>query len=707
MMFALASLVLAAAATAAPSGVLRSSAEINNCFNSALPGFRDFAVTGTVISISQPYFALEDKTGVVRIDMSKCRQPPELGQIILAQGVFVVPDRASIVPMSEQRGDPYAALTNLIVCGAGTPPLPRKVHLADLDDKDLDLRLVTTEGSAIAAYHDDLSPNHLFLLLKDGETVIPALLQTDDSHAFDRFVDARIRVRGILYRVINGSRKVRGPSLILQSTDNIEILRPSPSNPFDAPPLGPVFYMTPQEVARLGRRTVSGTVVAAWQGCRFLLQTDGGRTMTVVQPRDRPLPLPGHHVIAVGHPETDYFRINLTNGRWREDGKPAKSLSAYPVTARDMVRNVDGAPRLWTACHGYLLRLEGTVRRLSAREDPAPTLLLEDGPFAFPVDVSACPSVLNKLSPGCRIEVTGACVIEINLGFFPTADPRFTGYTIVARTSDDVLVIARPSWWTPARLLIVIGSLFTALVGVGVWNRNLERTVKRRSAALVKERLAATAASLKVDERTRLAAELHDSLSQNLSAVACQVSAAKLTSGDADETKKLLDTAERMLQSSRTELTRCLWDLRGDALEEADFTRAIENTLHALSLKTKIIVRFNVPRVRVDDPTAHAVLCIVRELVSNAARHGAATEIRIAGELHDNTVSFSVRDNGCGFDPAHHVGILDGHFGLDGIQSRVNRLNGTFDLTSTPGIGTKAVVTLTLGHESTGTEFSA
>ena len=68
--------------------------------------------------------------------------------------------------------------------------------------------------------------------------------------------------------------------------------------------------------------------------------------------------------------------------------------------------------------------------------------------------------------------------------------------------------------------------------------------------------------------------------------------------------------------------------------------------------------------------------------------------ISIAGTLDGDSLKFSVVDDGCGFDVAHAPGPKDGHFGLTGIRERIRKLNGTFDITSKDGIGTKAAIAL-------------
>ena len=102
------------------------------------------------------------------------------------------------------------------------------------------------------------------------------------------------------------------------------------------------------------------------------------------------------------------------------------------------------------------------------------------------------------------------------------------------------------------------------------------------------------------------------------------------------------------------------------------------------------------PRNHVNDRTAHAILCIIRELVANAIRHGKANALRIDGELQGDGLLFSVADNGCGFAPDAAAGANEGHFGIEGIRERVKRLGGKVTLKSSPGNGCTATATIPL-----------
>ena len=157
---------------------------------------------------------------------------------------------------------------------------------------------------------------------------------------------------------------------------------------------------------------------------------------------------------------------------------------------------------------------------------------------------------------------------------------------------------------------------------------------------------------------------------------------------------KHLDIATRTLKSCRDELRNCLWDLRNRALEEKDMNEAIRRTVSPFVGDAELRIRFNVPRDQISDNTAHALMRIIRELASNAVRHGHAKTIRIAGALENERLNFSVSDDGSGFDPARRPGVSDGHFGLEGIRERIGALDGNLTIDSRPGHGTTVTISL-------------
>ena len=216
--------------------------------------------------------------------------------------------------------------------------------------------------------------------------------------------------------------------------------------------------------------------------------------------------------------------------------------------------------------------------------------------------------------------------------------PKNKGLFLVARRPDDIVVLRRPPWWTPTKFLVAATIMAGVIVMILIWNAALRVLVERKSREVAKAKTKKLESELRIAERTRLAADLHDSLSQNLTVIGYQVSAAKNTLGGKDPaTTECLDTVSKMIRSCRTDLRRCLWDLRNDVLDEPDFAEAIRKTVAPVAGTTSVEVQFEGPRAAISDLMAHGVLNAVRELVANAVRHGEATTIRIAGEVRAGT----------------------------------------------------------------------
>ena len=170
--------------------------------------------------------------------------------------------------------------------------------------------------------------------------------------------------------------------------------------------------------------------------------------------------------------------------------------------------------------------------------------------------------------------------------------------------------------------------------------------------------------------------------------------------GATPELKSHLGIAEKALDSCRSDLRNCLWDLRNEALETATMDEAVRTTLLPHVRDIALAVRFNVRRESLTDSTAHTILCIIRELTVNAIRHGHATHVAVAGTIDRGQLLFSVQDNGSGFVVRQASGIAQGHFGLQGIRERVRILGGSLEIASTPKNGTKATVCIDLPTHS-------
>lgn len=655
--------------TAAPP-VLTEAAAVRDYLDSGATNRRPFRLTGTVISVdhvkSRPRVILSDATA--RISMyCDLGNNPHLGDRVIAEGEGCT-----------EYLEPWATARKLTQIGQGPLPDPVRCRLEDLNAESHDLCLVSVVGTVIDAFPDEVDPTNIFLLLRDGGTTLPVSLPSGFHAKVESLVNARVRINGRYDRAINGARRFSGPYIKGGGDDTaIEVLEPPPADPFSVPALETRYYLAPRDIVRHGRRAVSGEVLAVWQRNRVLLRTREGFLVTATLAHEVEPPRCGTAVTMVGYPETDLFSICLSRAICRETGSPPTTADISRALALDDLMPMRNG-KAWadSSYQGLLVRIIAMVKDLSSANAAHARILVGDETHSLPVDLGLHPEVSDRLSVGSKIEITGRCLLEAEHWQPDNIFPRLTSPIVIIRSPDDIRVIAAPPWWTPARLLGVIAALLAALAAFFVRNRILKRIGK-----------------LKIGERTRLAVELHDSLSQNLSAIACQVAATRGTLKTSPAAVAgQLETVEKMLQSSRTELKRCLWDLRSDALGEKTFDKAIRKALGTLVTQADVQFRFNVPRNLFDDTDAHAILSVIRELVANAIVHGQADHIRIAGDFTDGLFAFSVRDDGRGFDPDLAPGLSQGHFGLQGIRERIKKLKGEFSVESAPGGPTRITV---------------
>lgn len=593
-------------------------------------------------------------------------------------------------------------LASVMVRGADSPP-----DVSDAGrilDGAFDNKRISLQCRIRDVFRDDVDEDFFYLLLDCGGTTLYANCETTNVTAairdFKGFLDCDVALRCIVEPMFSRriGRRLLHRIMGISSTDDVTVLRRPESAVFDVPDLGE-RRLHLNEIHFAGPRKVRGTVVARWHGNKILVRTASGAS-TVVKLRENVLPALYSTVEAVGTPETDLYHVNLIRGRWRPvDGKPhtPSRPAAIPIGELFMMRD-NKRLIINTVFHGSVLRVRGMLKNVLVDRDGFRRLLLNEERFNLPVDCSAVPGAPDRLVEGSEIEVTGVCVMESESWRPNTVFPKIRGLFLVPRTPQDIRVLKAPPWWTPMRFAVAFFILLGIVVAVLIWNATLRALVTRKSRQLLKEQTEKLEETLKIGERTRLAAELHDYLAQNLTVISYQVSAARsaLTLGSPD-TGDYLNTADRMLQSCRTDLRRCLWDLKSDTLNEPDFTKAVLTTVAPVAGDAELDVSLDIRRTLLSDTTAHTVLSILRELTANAVRHGQAGTVKIRGEIRARAVFISIRDDGTGFDPSKRPGQAEGHFGLDGVNERVRHFGGTMEIRSAPGKGTE--VSVTLNHE--------
>ena len=581
---------------------------------------------------------------------------------------------------------------------APDPPLDATVD--DILAGRYQFRPVRIRGTVRDVFADEIDHRYLHVILSAGARSIGLAMHAVDCDpaALVKLIGADVRVTGCYSPTFSGFRHAFSLELTVRSMDEIEVVSPPPADPFAVPPLESIAGGEPSQIMNLGRHSARGAVIAVWERSSFALRTDAGAVVNVSLAGGPP-PACGDVVAVAGLPVTDLYRLNLRRAVWRAvpDQPRRAPAPAAPTAAAALFTDGKGHDEINPAFHGKAITLRGTVVGVPSAGLHDGIVRLRCGDFTVAVDMGATPDALGGLEVGCEAEISGTCIAKTESWYPNEPLPRIRDVILVVRMPSDVRVLVPPPWWTPARFVVLVGALLAALTAFLLWNVLLRRLADKRGRELMHTRLAQEESRLKVKERTRIAVELHDTIAQNLTGVSLEIdSAGHLAGKDTDGMKKHLDMAARTLQSCRNELKNCLWDLRSRALEEVDLGAAIRRTITPLVSDVELAIRFNVLRKELADDTAYVLMRIVRELVQNAVRHGGASQVKIAGSLEDGTLRFSVRDNGCGFDPATRPGVLQGHFGLQGIRERVNSFNGEMQIDSAPGKGTKISISLKL-----------
>ena len=652
------------AGIASAGEVLTSVAEAKGIDLEELTEPRIFDFTGTMLVAENNCWVFSDGTGGISV----FPEVPPSSELRQWDGVRVMGEM--IIFGSDKSRRFISRKIEVLRHGVPIPPLDATVK--DVEAGRLDFKFVRMEGVLSSLVKDEANPDVIWTQLRtvDGNLLLAINARAIGTRAIRDLADANVEIVG-LARPVSGLRRSLGRHLRVYEPDGLRVLRPPPKDPFAVPQLL-------ESNVTQHRQRLSGDVIAISQNY-FFMRTGIGRIIKVVPASNNPSPRVGDAVIVAGFPKHVPYQLSLSDALVKVSGKSRKTNEKpHHITIAKLFTDSGGRRRVKVLTTGNCLSLQGKVVAAAENE-----LEISDGENSIFVIISAVRDRLREMPEvGSVVEATGLCWPEFHNKYESDIFPTFLRFTLYPQDAADIRVIVSPPWWTPFRLLMLVLVLTVLLAGSSVWSIALNRKAEHRGRELYEERASHAIAEKKVEERTRLAVELHDSISQTLTGIAMQLEVGNT------------DTAKTMLTACRSDLRRCLWDLRSRTFEEKDMTEAIERTLEPHSIGAKISVRFNVPRERLSDSLTHNILHIVRELVVNAIRHGKATEVKVAGECHGDAISFSVKDNGSGFDPATAPGPEDGHFGLLGIRERLKSLNGTIETESAPGAGAKFKITM-------------
>ena len=197
-----------------------------------------------------------------------------------------------------------------------------------------------------------------------------------------------------------------------------------------------------------------------------------------------------------------------------------------------------------------------------------------------------------------------------------------------------------------------------------------------------------------LEERNRMAREIHDTLAQGFTGIILQLEAAEQAlDEDTIQAQEHLNRARGLARESLNEARRSVWALRPQELERLPLTAAIRQQVEMFSQDTGIRVGFNTSQNEriLSAEIENALLRICQESLTNVKKHAEASQVEVELTFDEKVVRLRIDDNGVGFDPESST---ENRFGLISMHERARLLGGFVEIRSDRGKGTHLEVTI-------------
>ena len=499
-------------------------------------------------------------------------------------------------------------------------------------------------------------------------------------------VGAAVLVRGV-FAGIYEKRRIVGAHIMVSALDHIIVEEAGADAAFKLPVVtaSSLMQFRPDMSSRVH---VSGVVTLFESGSHLYLRDNTG-SLRIETPETNPL-RPGDRVEVVGFPAfSDGAPLLLNAFLKRVGGGPTPKPKSITV-AQASGGEFDGA----------LVQLDAVLLdQLKAPENVI--LILQSGDTVFSAHFAEGAARTNapSLMLDSWVQISGVCLNEFRYSPEPRPKPpqwRPVSFHVLLRGPSDIVLLRQPPWWTPGRIIWATGLLAAVVLVVLVWVAVLRRQVAAQTRVIQQK----VQREVLMEERSRIARDLHDTLEQQLALIGVQIdsSLARLAESPALAIKSL-ELALAVVRHTHEEARRSVWDLRSVALEQGGLAEALRQLAGAdiaTSHQVEVITHGEPRRLPVLLETN--LMRIAQEAVTNAIKHSGGSRIEMDLDYGGREVTLRVRDNGRGFDPEKIMPASSGRFGLLGMRERADKMNASFAVSSQPGqTEIKVTVPLTNG----------
>jgi signal transduction histidine kinase len=624
-------------------------------------------IRGVIIDdVPAPDFFVHDSVSGVYVEgLQSHGFPHHFGDLVEVEGVTGPGKFAPVIMERATR-----------VLGKGTLPKSRMYAFSELTDGQLDSQWIRLRGIVLSVSIDTTSwpGTTLAMRIASGGGQLNVRVPIMREQDFSSWVDSEVIVEGVCGSLFTSQRQLSAVLLYVPRLNFITVEAPAPEVPVST-----LLTFSPGDGVR-HRVRVRGVVAYQQPGEALFLQSEG-KGLRVLTNQDTPLRI-GDEVDVLGFPVMGESAPVLEDAVFHLVGSHA-SPQATPLELNVPWENNDGRFITTTAT---LLNREMQPDNLR--------LLLRHGDAVFDATLPSGKSTKQLLSIPLNsgLEIRGICLVSSG-GLWSTPQ----SFRVLLRMPEDVVVLSTPSWWnlrhTLWLLAITMGVLLIVIAWVVVLGRRL-----REQMDVIRQKLHTSAV---LEERNRIARELHDNLEQELAGITMQLDLAVDCFQQAPGvTKQALETARNMSRHSMVEARRSVWDLRCQLLERGDLISALTQTICPLASRDDVKVNVHVSGtpVRLAASIEMNLLRIGQEAVSNAVKHGGAHIIGADLKYGVNKVRLCVSDDGQGFRPQESA--VSGHFGLLDMRERAQSMGCHLQVESAPGCGTRVSVEVPLNHHS-------
>jgi signal transduction histidine kinase len=620
-----------------------------------------------------PDFFVQDATAGIYVEGdASARYPHPLGQLVEVSGIT---GPGKFAPVIREQ--------SLRVLGKGTLPKAQLFPFSELANGQHDSQWAQVRGIVRSAAIDRNSWRETVLAMRvasgGGEFNVRVPITREQD--FSSWIDSEILVQGVCGSLYNNNRQLTGILFYVPRLSFMKI--EAPANEVS---LSTLLRFAPGKGAR-HRVRVQGIVGYQQPGNALFIQNQG-KGLRVLTQQDTALEI-GDLVDVMGFPAMGDSAPMLEDAVFHRLGHE-KAPEAVKL-------NLD-AP--WEQFDGALVSSEAKLLNRQPQPDGLRLLLQRDDVIfdAFlPAGVPA--QSLQAIPLNSEVRITGICLVRSG-GLWRVPQ----SFRLLLRLPQDVVVLKVPSWWNVRHTLWLLGITAGILLVVMAWVVVLGRRLKEQM-AVIRQKLRSGAV---LEERNRIARELHDSLEQELAGITMQLDLAVDCFQQAPRVaQQALETARNMSRHSMIEARRSVWDLRCQLLEEGDLVSALAQIVGPLVPREHVQVSTCIQGnpVRLPRPVEMNLLRIGQEAVANAVKHGHAQHVAIELRYAALSVCLTVSDDGQGF--AAGLDSPSGHFGLLDMRERAHSMGSQLRVDSKPGRGTCIAVDVAVPQEMIDDELKA